>query len=86
MKNNIVLNGNKEVASDSLLKTTSLIYLKEALVNQQFEDCPGLVETAKAYGARQSEIRKAIAEYIAIGGKGRRKGTNRKYGGRLRYY
>ena len=86
MRNNIVFDGDKEATSDLLLKTTSLIYLKEALVNQQFEDCPGLVKTAKAYGARQSEIRKAIAEYIATGSKGRRKRTNKKYGGRLFYY
>ena len=86
MKNEITLNRSDAGAPDNLLKTTALIYLKEALVHQRYEDCPALVCSARGYGARQSEVRKVIAEYIAWGRSGRRKKTGRKFGGRLRYY
>lgn len=86
MRNEIILNRSEAGTPDHLLKTTALIYLKEALVHQRYEDCPALIRSAKGYGARQSEVRKVIAEYIAWGRNGRQKRTGRKFGGRLRYY
>lgn len=86
MRNETTLNRGDTAAPDHLLKTTALIYLKEALVHQRYEECPALIRSARGYGARQSEVRKVIAEYIAWGRKGRRKRTGRKFGGRLRYY
>jgi len=86
MRNEIALNRDSVFATDKLLKTTSLIYLKEALTNQQYEDCSRLVTSARGYGARQSEIRKVIAEYL-VGAKAvRRARGTQKYGGRLGSY
>ncbi len=50
--------------ADGLLKTTSLLYLKEALNKGEFEDCKVLVTTAKTYGAAQSDIDEVIAAYL----------------------
>jgi hypothetical protein len=86
MRNEVILKWSNAVASDKLLKTTSLIYFKEALVHQQYEDCRGLVRLAKEYGARPSEIRKVIAEHLARESNARRTRTNTRYGGRLSSY
>ena len=65
MKNNLAfrLNGNIAINADAVLKETSLIYLKEALLAQQYEECAGLIRDAKSFGAEQSEISAVIAEY-----------------------
>jgi len=86
MKENIVYQGAKERAADDILKTTALIYFKEALVLQKYEDCRGLAQKAKEFGARQSEIRKVIVEYLNKGEAKRRGGAREIKGGRLRYY
>lgn len=64
MKNELITgNDVKEwLQSDEVLKLTSLIYLKEALVAQRYEDCAGLIAEAKDLGAKQSEISALIAE------------------------
>lgn len=48
--------------SDEVLKLTSLLYLKEALVAQRYEDCAELIQEAKGLGAQQSEISALLAE------------------------
>lgn len=58
MKNNLVIKGSEsgQLNSNEVLKLTSLIYLKEALLAQQYEDCAGLIRDAKGFGAEQAEI------------------------------
>ena len=87
MRNNLVLpnENNKPKAPDELLKTTSLLYFKEALRNQQFEQCPTLIKTAKRFGAQNADIRKVIDEYTNRGKLGRHSEANTAIGGRLRF-
>jgi len=66
MKNNLTTR-TKNVTStfnaDDVLKITSLIYLKEALKTQRYEECSGLIRDAKSFGAKQSEINAVLAGY-----------------------
>ena len=87
MRNNVVLknDNNKPTVPDELLKTTSLLYFKEALRNQQFEQCPALIKTAKRFGAESADIRKVINEYNNRGKAGRQNEAGSAIGGRLRF-
>jgi hypothetical protein len=87
MRNNMVFenDNNKPTAPDELLKTTSLLYFKEALRNQQIEQCPALIKTAKRFGAGNTDIRKVINEYTNRGKAGRRNEARQAIGGRLRF-
>jgi hypothetical protein len=38
------------------VKLTALLYLKEALLHENYEECPELIQTAKEFGAREGEI------------------------------
>jgi len=71
MKNNTLL--KEELGTEQLLKLTALLYLKEALVNQEFETCPELIETAKKAGAEQEEISTILAEYLNVPAKVRQR-------------
>lgn len=59
MQNNLIFHNQ-----DKALKTTSLLYFKEALIKEQYEDCAELIHTAKRLGAEQDEISEVIAEYL----------------------
>jgi len=87
MRENLVLpnENNKPKAPDELLKTTSLLYFKESLRNQQFEQCPTLIKTAKRFGAQNADIRKVINEYTNRGNAGQRNEAKLAIGGRLRF-
>lgn len=87
MRNNIVFeNGkNEPITRNEILKATSLLYFKEALLKEQYEDCTEFIRTAKRFGAQQGEIREVIAEYIGGGKGGRRNEADQKGGGRLRF-
>lgn len=63
MKNKL-LTQKEPVNSDEILKTTTLIYFKEALDKQEYELCPELIKTAKGFGAKESEIRQVITLYL----------------------
>ena len=63
MKNNTAIPADLAITADQLLKETAFIYLKEALVAQQYEDCAGLIRDAKGFGAEQNEITAILAEY-----------------------
>ena len=39
------------------LKMTALLYLKEALLKEQYEECAAIVATAREFGALDWEIR-----------------------------
>ena len=87
MRNNLLYNDerNKPVTPDETLKATALIYLKEALVREEFEQCPELILKAKQFGAEGGEIRKVIAEHT----RGVKEGLNaqeyKQYRGRRRF-
>lgn len=54
----------KSVPRAKLLKVTALLYLKEALYKQKYEQCPELVQTAKRYGATTEDIQTVIGRYV----------------------
>ena len=87
MNNNTVFTNrnNEPKAPDELLKTTALLYFKEALKDQEYEQCPALIKNAKRFGADQIDITKVIAEYQNRGKTGRLYEANAKIGGRLRF-
>ena len=68
VRNKLVFNnGNTQQTNpDEVLKVTSLIYFKDALIKEQYENCRELIQTAKKFGAQQSEIRQIINEYIRL--------------------
>ncbi len=63
MKNNLAIPADLALNADQVLKETAFIYLKEALVAQQYEECAGLISQAKNFGAEQAEISAILAEY-----------------------
>ena len=86
MKNMVYDNGqNGPIARDEVLKTTALLYFKEALLNEQYEDCARLVRIAKGFGAQQGEISAVIAEHNRGEGADRVNEADLDVGGRLRF-
>jgi len=67
MRNNTLFNSrkNKLRHTDHTLKQTALLYLREALRKDEYEDCAELIKNAKRFGALQAEITQLIADYIA---------------------
>ena len=49
---------------ESLLKVTALLYLKEALYKEKYEECAELIDAAKGYGVEQEEIQKIISRHV----------------------
>jgi len=64
MENNALLNQGHAPGSDQILKITALLYLKEALVAQEYESCQELIDTAKKLGANPGDISAMIADYL----------------------
>ena len=50
--------------SDSFLKVTALLYLKEAVLKEEYESCDELAENARNYGADEGEIREVLAAAV----------------------
>ncbi len=44
------------------VKLTALLYLKEALLNQQYENCQEFIEIAKEFGAQDFEIQNLLED------------------------
>jgi len=88
MKENAVFKNekNKPEARDEVLKATSLLYFKEALFNEEYEDCRELIRIAKRFGARQTDIRRVIDQSNRGARVGRGNEANKGKGGRLRFY
>ena len=59
-------NSRKEVTLKKIeknpVKLTALLYLKEALLNQQYENCREFVEIAKEFGAQDFEIQNLLED------------------------
>jgi hypothetical protein len=66
MKFNLNTNNriNKPEFPDKARKDMALFYLAEALNKQEYENCAELINTAKYFGAKPSEIGKVIANYL----------------------
>jgi hypothetical protein len=64
MKNNALLNQEVAFGADQWLKVTALLYLKEALANQEYETCPDLINTAKELGVDPGEISTLIKGHL----------------------
>ena len=61
------------LGSDQILKVTALLYLKEALVAQEYESCQELIDTAKNLGVNSDDISAVITEYLNADNPGRQK-------------
>ena len=44
------------------IKMTALLYLKEALMNEAYEDCPLAIKVAKEFGAEEFEIQNLLED------------------------
>ena len=53
--------GSRSLSQDEILKVTALLYLKEALLKEEYEGCQELVDSARKFGAQQGEINEVIA-------------------------
>ena len=67
VENNATLNEEQAVTSNEIFKVTALLYLKEALLAQEYESCKELVEIAKKFGVQQGEIDEAIWTVLFFG-------------------
>ncbi len=63
--------------TNGLLKVTALLYFKDALVKQEYENCQELINSAKRFGAEQVEINELIAQFLKGEKAGSRKEANR---------
>ncbi|MBI3318803.1 MAG: hypothetical protein HYZ90_06675 [Candidatus Omnitrophica bacterium] len=44
------------------VKLTALLYLKEALLSQRYEECPLFIRVAKEFGAKEREIEELLED------------------------
>lgn len=44
------------------VKLTALLYLREALVEERYEDCAGIIKIARQFGARRFEIQNLLED------------------------
>jgi len=44
------------------VKLTALLYLKEALLAQHYEECPTFIEVAKEFGAQEREVEELLED------------------------
>ena len=67
MRNDLIFQKttNEPTQKNEILKITSLIYFKEALEQQRYEECLELIQIAKQFGAIQEEINDVILEYTS---------------------
>lgn len=66
MKSKIALNKKRKSKGryDNMLKATSLLYFKEALFKERYEDLRGLLKTAKRYGVEDVEVQKILGRHV----------------------
>jgi len=64
MRNNLFTNYQQgPTTPNETLKATALIYLRDALDKQAYEQCPDLIQQALNFGAQKGEIQQVIADY-----------------------
>ena len=87
MEINFAFNKKKEQTQtgDEVLAVTALIYLKEALTNERYEECAEFVRAAKRFGATQSDIKQTLVEGARAFKTGRKAPARRQATGRKRF-
>ena len=70
---------------DQTLKATALLYLAEALEQEQFEEAAEIIRNAKRFGAQQAEIDAVITEYLFGGGGDQEEEGGNQFQGRKRF-
>ncbi len=50
------------------VKLTALLYLREALLGQRYEECPAIIKIAKEYGAVDFEIQDLLEDQRRVPG------------------
>ncbi len=73
MRNDVLPNQGQALGGNQILKVTALLYLKEALVNQKYESCQELIDTARNLGVGPGDISAVIADYLNADNPVRRK-------------
>ena len=53
---------SRRVTSRHPVKVTALFYLREALLDEAYEDCPAAIEIAKEFGAQEFEIQDLLED------------------------
>lgn len=88
MENNVLSRKktNSFRLTDNVLKATALVYLKEALFRQKYEQCAELIRSAKEFGAGEEEVRGVIEEYVRELKGGSREEPYNQYANRLDGY
>lgn len=82
MRNFLTSNQHQQKSSnhDQILKVTALLYLKEALIKEEYEDCSNLIQNAKDFGAEDKEISELILQHIrGIKGKQKKMNVTRRF-------
>ncbi|OGX06290.1 MAG: hypothetical protein A2Z88_00580 [Omnitrophica WOR_2 bacterium GWA2_47_8] len=77
------MNKSALINNSDTLKVTALLYFKEALAQERYEECAELIQAAKNFGVEQDEVKGIINEHVAKFGLGRRNGANQKKAGRF---
>lgn len=78
MKKTTIAEVNTSYTEQDVLKTTALIYLQEAIFNQQYEQCAQLIKQAKEVGATASDIKEIITLAVKTKTKNRLRGLKEK--------
>ena len=73
MESNALLGQEQALGSDQILKVTALLYLKEALIAEEYESCRELIDTAKGLGVDQGGISDVITDYLNADNPGKQK-------------
>ena len=60
---NKLFNNKTNYSRNNPLKETALLYLKESLNKEKYEECTEMIKNAKRFGASQVEISQVISEY-----------------------
>ena len=88
MKNNVIIN-NKKITEKpcDLHKVITLLYLKDALCNEEYDGCLELIMKAREFGAHDEEISEVLAKFNhrAKGAKRNELRNRKKSKGRLRF-
>lgn len=71
MKRNVLfdVNSKQTPIGEEALKATALLYLQEALRQEEYESCAEIIDSARNLGANSDEIGKVLSDYVrGIGG------------------
>ena len=75
-QNKTSINEEQSLNTDDIFQVTALLYFKEALLAQEFENCQELIGVAKKLGATQEQINEVITSYLRGDKAGGQNGAN----------